>query len=146
MHLANPLCELPRERLDGLMTTGYVGMLVCWYFGLLDPVGDFGRIGRGGSGRGVGYGTGPVHPLGGAHIAPGGGARNGDTPDPPPRMTDLLLGGSDPPPRMTDLLLGGGGEGQNFLCAFGAAKYLDRMTPCCWGPSKSSYTLAHPVL
>jgi hypothetical protein len=24
--------------------TGYVGMLVCWYFGLLDPVGDFGRI------------------------------------------------------------------------------------------------------
>ena len=35
-----------------------------------DPVGDFGRIGRGGSGRGVGYGTGPVHPL-----APQGGAR-----------------------------------------------------------------------
>ena len=29
---------------------------------------------------------------------------------------------------MTDLAVGGGGEGQNFLCAFGAAKYLDRMT------------------
>ena len=42
-------------------------------------------------------------------------------------MTDLVLGGSDPPPSMTDLALGGGGEGQNFLCAFGAAKYLDRM-------------------
>ena len=42
-------------------------------------------------------------------------------------MTDLVLGGSDPPPSMTDLALGGGGEGHNFLCAFGAAKYLDRM-------------------
>ena len=53
-----------------MLVCWYVGMLVCWYFGLLDPVGDFGRIGRGGSGRGVGYGTGPVHPL-----APQGGAR-----------------------------------------------------------------------
>ena len=65
----------------------------------------------------------------------GGGGRNGNTPDPPPSMTDLVLGGSDPPPSMTDLVLGGsdpppsmtdlalggGGEGQNFLCAFGAA-------------------------
>ena len=31
--------------------TGYVGMLGCWDFRLLDPVGDFGRIGRGDSGR-----------------------------------------------------------------------------------------------
>ena len=45
-------------------------MLGCWDFALLDPVGDFGRIECGGSGRGVGYGTGPVHPL-----APQGGAR-----------------------------------------------------------------------
>ena len=44
-------------------------------------------------------------------------------------MTDLVLGGrgQTPPRSMTDLALGGGGEGQNFLCAFGAAKYLDRM-------------------
>ena len=33
-----------------------------------------------------------------AQIAPGGGARNGDTQGPPPSMTDLVLGGSDPPP------------------------------------------------
>ena len=31
--------------------------------------------------------------LGRAHIAPGGGGRNGNTPDPPPSMTDLARGG-----------------------------------------------------
>ena len=69
------------------------------------------------------------------HIAPGGGAPNKNTPDPPPRMTKLLLGGVDPPPRKTGLPLGGvdppprktalplGGEGgQIFLRAFGATE------------------------
>ena len=50
--------------------------------------------------------------MGGAHIAPGGGGRKGNTPDPPPSMTDLLLGGSDPPPSMTDLALGAGWGGE----------------------------------
>ena len=41
------------------------------------------------------------------HFAPRGGAPNKNTPDPPPRMTKLLLGGVDPPPRKTGLPLGG---------------------------------------
>ena len=45
--------------------------------------------------------------LGRVDIAPGGGAPNKNTPDPPPRMTKLLLGGVDPPPRKTSLPLGG---------------------------------------
>ena len=40
-------------------------------------------------------------------FAPRGGGPNKDTPDPPPRMTKLLLGGVDPPPRKTSLPLGG---------------------------------------
>ena len=73
--------------------------------------------------------------LGRVDIAPGGGAPNKNTPDPPPRMTKLLLGGVDPPPRKTSLPLGGvdpplerppclwGGEGgQNFLRAFDATE------------------------
>ena len=54
-------------------------------------------------------------------FAPRGGAPNKNTPDPPPRMNDLALGGSDPPPRKNDLALGG--VLQNFLRAFGAASY-----------------------
>ena len=40
-------------------------------------------------------------------IAPGGGARNKDTPDPPPSTNKLALGGSDPLPSTNELALGG---------------------------------------
>ena len=40
-------------------------------------------------------------------IAPGGGARNKDTPDPPPSTNKLALGGSDPLPTTNELALGG---------------------------------------
>ena len=40
-------------------------------------------------------------------IAPGGGARNKDTPGPPPSTNKLALGGSDPLPSTNELALGG---------------------------------------
>ena len=46
-------------------------------------------------------------PLGRLLIAPGGGARNKDTPDPPPSTNKLALGGSDPLPSTNELALGG---------------------------------------
>ena len=103
-----------------------------------------------------------------------GGGRNGNTPDPPPSMTDLVLGGSDPPPSITDLVIGGsdppprmidlvlggsdppqhdrfgaGGEVRaKIFCAPSALlnTSTEWRSPRCWGPSKSSYRLAQPVL
>ena len=77
-----------------------------------------------------------ISPQKGGHRSPlGGGARNGDTPDPPPSMTDLVLGGSDPPPSMTDLVLGGSDPPPSMTdLVLGGGPYLNYIgTSCCWG-------------